>query len=157
MNLKEPETTKNPTSGLTYLHIDLYKVSPEYDYLKINKIKSSNPENLFYYFDLVHYLKKNQNTTITKEKPQSKTIYQNILNHRSKGHITFKKQCGKQFFNLNFTKLWTNTSSSYYLPYHTDLHYQELHFAIKTKQYTDNCSHNKTNLLPSYKTNKIKS
>ena len=51
----------------------------------------------------------------------------------------------------------TNTSSSYYLPYHTDLHYQELHFAMKTKQYTDNCSHNKINLLPSYKASKMRS
>ena len=125
--------------------------------MKINKIKSSNPKTPFYYFNLVDYILKNQNTTITKENPQSKTIYQNILNHRSKRHIIFCKTMWKIFFHLIFTKLWTNTSSSYYLPYHTDLHYQELHFAIKTKQYTDNCSHNKTNLLPSYKTNKIKS
>ena len=98
MNLKEPETTKKPTCELTYLHIELYKVSPEYDYLKINKIKSSNPKSPFYYFDLVDHIKKNQNTTIPKEKPQHKTIYQNILNHRSKGHITFSKTMWKTIF-----------------------------------------------------------
>ena len=98
LNLKEPETTETPTCGLTYLHIDLYKISPEYDYLKVKEIKSSNLKTPFYYFDLVDYIKKNQNTTITKEKPQSKTIYQNILNHRSKGHITFCKTMWKTIF-----------------------------------------------------------
>ena len=98
LNLKEPETTKTPTCGLTYLHIDLHKVFPEYDYPKINKIKSSNPKTPFCYLDLVDYFKKNQKTTITKEKPQTKTIYQNILNHRSRGHITFCKTMWKTIF-----------------------------------------------------------
>ena len=93
-NLKEPEITKTPTCGLSYILTYIRYLQN----MKINKIKSSNPKTPFYYFDLVDYIKKNQNTTITKEKPQSKTIYQNILNHQSTGHITFFKTMWKTNF-----------------------------------------------------------
>ena len=57
---------KNPTCGLSYILTYIRYLQN----MKINKIKSSNPKTPFYYFDLVDYTKKNQNTTITKEKPQ---------------------------------------------------------------------------------------
>ena len=94
LNLKEPEITKTPTSGLSYILTDIRYLQN----IKINQIKSSNPNTPFYYFDLVDYINKNQNTTITKEKSQTKTIYQNILNHRSKGDITFCKTIWKTIF-----------------------------------------------------------
>ena len=65
-NLKETEIMKNPTCGLSYILTYIRYLQN----MKINKIKSSNPKTPFYYFDLVDYTKKNQNTTITKEKPQ---------------------------------------------------------------------------------------
>ena len=57
-NLKEPETTKNPTCGLTYLHIDLYNVSPEYENQQNKIFKPKNPFLLFWFSRL--YLKKSK-------------------------------------------------------------------------------------------------
>ena len=46
--------------------------------------------------------------------------------------------------NLDFSKI--NTYNSYCPPYHKDLHYKLLHYAIKRNQYTYKCSRDKSNL-----------
>ena len=56
---------------------DLYNLSSDYNYLKNNnRIKAFNPKRPFYYYDLVDYIKI-QNNTIINKKPINKTIYQN--------------------------------------------------------------------------------
>ena len=50
LNLKEPETTKTPTCGLTYLHIDLYISRIWLSKSQGNKIfKPKNPFLLFWF------------------------------------------------------------------------------------------------------------
>ena len=43
-----------------------------------NRTKTLTGNNPFYYKDIVNYIK-NQNKSISKIKPQTKTIYQNII------------------------------------------------------------------------------
>ena len=78
-----------------------------------NKTKTLTGNKPFYYKDIVNYIK-NQNKNISKIKPQTKKIYQNIIQEGVKqlkiaGEIQWKNHMP----NINFEKRWKDTYKSY--------------------------------------------
>ena len=66
--------------------------------------KTLNKKKPFYYNDIINYIK-DQNQSITKIKPETKQIYQKILQEGSKQHeITREKQWKNYIPNINFKK-----------------------------------------------------
>ena len=65
--------------------------------MKNNRTKTISGRKLFYYHDIIHYIK-NHNKNITKTKIETKTIYQKVIQEGSKQHtiageIQWKKNC----------------------------------------------------------------
>ena len=138
LSLKEQTQAPPWTFLATYwLATYLYNLSSDYNYFKSNnRIKAFNLKTPFCYYDLVDYIK-NQNNTIIKGKPITKTIYQTMLIHGCKEHTIFGEILWKnKIFNIYFAKIWKYTYHSFCLPHHTYLHYKILHYAIKTHMNT---------------------
>ena len=67
-----------------WLAKDIYKFGKEYNYLKNNnRAKTTNQKTLFYYYDLICYIK-TQNPNLPKIKANTKLLYTNILQQSSK-------------------------------------------------------------------------
>ena len=78
-----------------------------------NKTKTLTGNKPFYYKDIVNYIK-NQNKNISKIKPQTKKIYQNIIQEGAKQHkIAGEIQWKNHMPNINFEKRWKDTYKSY--------------------------------------------
>ena len=113
LNQKEnPPSWKNLATY--WLSIDIQNYSKEYKFLmNNNRIKSVTRNKPFYYKDIVNYIK-NQNKNISKIKPQTKIIYQNIIQEGVKQHkIAGEIQWKNHMPNINFEKIWENTYKSY--------------------------------------------
>ena len=113
LNQKEnPPSWKNLATY--WLSIDIQNYSKEYKFLmNNNRIKNVTRNKPFYYKDMVNYIK-NQNKNISKIKPQTKIIYQNIIQEGVKQHkIAGEIQWKNHMPNINFEKIWEKTYKSY--------------------------------------------
>ena len=105
-----------------------------------NRTKTLTGNKPFYYKDIVNYIK-NKNKSISKIKPQTKTIYQNIIQEGVKQHkIAGEIQWKNHMPNINFEKIWKNTYKLYGQAFIKDLHCRLLHYSTKTKMYMHKCS-----------------
>ena len=105
-----------------------------------NRTKTINGKKPFYYKDIIDYIK-SQNKKITQIKPETKTIYQNIIQQHIKQYkIAGETQWKNHIPNINFEKIWKNTYKSYGQAFTKDLHYRLLHYTTKTNKYMRKCS-----------------
>ena len=110
-----------------------------------NRTKTINGKKPFYYKDIIDYIK-SQNKKITQTKPETKTIFQNIIQqHTNQYKIAGETQWKNHIPNINFEKIWKNTYKSYGQAFTKDLHYRLLHYSTKTNKYMNKCS---TNINP---------
>ena len=140
MKLKHMLTQKEQTQPPLLTFVDtywlatyLYNLSSDYNYFKSNnRIKAFNLKTPFCYCDLVDYIK-NQDNTIIKEKPITKTIYQTMLNHGCKEHTIFGETLWKnKVFNIYFAK-YGNILTILFV-YHTTLTYITIYYTAQLKQ-----------------------
>ena len=105
-----------------------------------NRIKTTNGKKPFYYKDIIDYIK-NQNKNMPNIKPQTKIIYQNILQQHTKQYKTAGEiQWKNHIANINLEKIWKNTYKSYEQAFMKDLHYRLPHYSTKTNKYKHKCS-----------------
>ena len=114
MTLKQKENPPSWKNLATYwLTMVIYKYTKEFHFLMNNNgIKTTNGKKPFYYKDIIHYIK-NQNKNMPNIKPETKIIYQNILQqhtkqHKAAGEIQWKNHIP----NINLEKIWKNTYKS---------------------------------------------
>ena len=110
MTLKQKENPPSLKNLATYwLTTDIHKYTKEFHFLmKNNKIKTINAKKPFYYKDIIDYIK-NHNENIPNIKPETKIIYQNILQQHTKQNKTAGKIQWKDHKpNINLEKLWKN-------------------------------------------------
>ena len=105
-----------------------------------NRTKTINNTKPYYYKYIIYYIK-NENKEIKKiENPNTKNIYQKIIQgskqHKISGENLWKKLLPK----LDFNQIWKNTYNSYAQPFCTDLYYRRLHYSTKTKEYMHKCT-----------------
>ena len=114
MTLKQKENPPSWKNLATYwLTMVIYKYTKEFHFLmNNNRIKTTNGKKPFYYKDIIDYIK-NQNKNMPNIKPETKIIYQNILQqhtkqHKAAGEIQWKNHIP----NINLEKIWKNTYKS---------------------------------------------
>ena len=74
-----------------------------------NRTKTINGKKPFYYKHIIDYIK-SQNKKITQIKPETKTIYQNIIQQHIKHYkIAGETQWKNHIANINFEKNCKNT------------------------------------------------
>ena len=142
LQLKQKEKTPPWMNIATYwVAIDLFNFSQDYFFLmNNNRTKTINNNKPYYYKDIIYYIK-NENKEIKKiENPNTKNIYQKIIQgskqHKISGENLWKKLLPK----LDFNQIWKNTYNSYAQPFCTDLYYRRLHYSTKTKEYMHKCT-----------------
>ena len=114
MTLKQKENPPSWKNLATYwLTMVIYKYTKEFHFLmNNNRIKTTNGKKPFYYKDIIDYIK-NQNKNMPNIKPQTKIIYQNILQQHTKQHKTAGEiQWKNHIANINLEKIWKNTYKS---------------------------------------------
>ena len=79
-------------------------LSSKSNYLKNNnRIKAFNPKTPFHYYDLLDYIKNQNNIYYPNKKTWSQTTYENILIHAAKNFIIFGERINeKQNWKLKF-------------------------------------------------------
>ena len=139
LNQKEkPPPWKNLATY--WLTSDIPNYTKEFNFLvNNNRTKTINGKKPFYYKDITDYIE-TQNKKITQIKPETKTIYQNILQQHTKQYkIARETQWKNHIPNINFEKIWKSTS-------HMDKHSQKRYIIDyyttrqKTKKYMHKCS-----------------
>ena len=120
---------------------DIHNYTKQFNFLmNNNRTKTINGKKPFYYKDIIDYIK-SQNKKITQIKPETKTIYQNIIQQHIKQYkIAGETQWKNHIPNINFEKIWKNTYKSYGQAFTKDLHYRLLHYSTKTNKYMHKCS-----------------
>ena len=140
LNQKEkPPPWKNLATY--WLTSDIHNYTKEFNFLvNNNRTKTINGKKPFYYKDITDYIE-TQNKKITQIKPETKTIYQNIIQQHIKQYkIAGETQWKNHIPNINFEKIWKNTYKSYGQAFTKDLHYRLLHYSTKTNKYMHKCS-----------------
>ena len=89
MTLKQKENLPSWKNLTTYwLTTDIHKYAKEFHFLmNNNRTKTINGKKPFYYKDIIDYIK-NHNKNIPNIKPETKIIYQNILQQHTKQYKT---------------------------------------------------------------------
>ena len=143
LQLKQKEKTPPWMNIATYwVAIDLFNFSQDYLFLmNNNRTKTINNNKPYYYKDIIYYIK-NENKEIKKiENPNTKNIYQKIIQEGSKQHKISGENLWKKLLpKLDFKQIWKNTYNSYAQPFCTDLHYRLLHYSTKTNEYMHKCT-----------------
>ena len=114
MTLKQKENPPSWKNLATYwLTMVIYKYTKEFHFLmNNNRIKTTNGKKPFYYKDIIDYIK-NQNKNMPNTKPETKIIYQNILQQHTKQHKAAGEiQLKNHIPNINLEKIWKNTYKS---------------------------------------------
>ena len=142
MTLNQKENPPPWKNLATYwLTSDIHNYTNQFNFLmNNNRTKTINGKKPFYYKDIIDYIKL-QNKKMTQIKPETKAIYQNIIQQHTKQYkIAGETQWKNHIPNINFEKIWKNTYKSYGQAFTKDLHYRLLHYSIKTNKYMNKCS-----------------
>ena len=85
MTLNQKENPPPWKNLATYwLTLDIHNYTKDFRFLmNNNRTKTINGKKPFYYKDIIDYIK-SQNKKITQLKPETKTIYQNIIQQHTK-------------------------------------------------------------------------
>ena len=89
-----------------WLTSDIHNYTQEVNFLmNNNRTKTINRKKPFHYKDIIDYIK-TLNKKITQRKPETKTIYQNILQQHTKQYkIAGEAQWKNHIPNINFEKI----------------------------------------------------